>query len=411
MRPLLSALLLVSPLLAGGADAVLEGWNSSITLFEKRVARDPEDFIAWNLLVDRYLRRERWTGDLEDLRRAAHAATRSLEAVPAELNIAGLTGSARVAIAQHRFADARAIAGKLREWQPEQSLPWQLLGDALLELGEYDDAARSYEEMLKIEGSTVTTEPRLARLDIIQGRDDRARERFAIALALARELSPPMPGTAAWCHVQIGELAFRHGDLEKAEKAYLAALDAQPESWIALEHLAELRGSQGANDEAIALYEKVIGQVPRAEFKHALGDLHAMLGHEAEARRWHESALSDYLKSVERGEVQYFHHLATFCADSINQPAQAVEWARKDLTLRHSIQAHDALAWALYKKGDITEAREEIAKALRTGAKDAHLLHHAGMIQMSAGDLVAGKAALQQAATANPHYNSFHVHR
>ena len=103
------------------------------------------------------------------------------------------------------------------------------------------------------------------------------------------------------------------------------------------------------------------------------------------------------------------------CPDSmlihLINPFPAVEWARKDLTLRHSIQAYDALAWALYKKGDIPEAREEIAKALRTGAKDAHLLHHAGIIEMSAGDLVAGKAALQQAATTNPHYNSFHVHR
>jgi tetratricopeptide (TPR) repeat protein len=410
MRPFFFALLLL-PLLVGGADALLEGWDSDIILLEKRVARDPEDFIAWNLLVDRYLRRQHWTGDAGDLRRAAHAAAQSLEAAPAELNPGGLAGSARVAIAQHRFADARAAAEKLRDWQPGKSLPWQLLGDALLELGEYDEAARSYDEMLKFEGSTVATEPRLARLDIIHGRNDRARERFATALALAREISPPKHETVAWCHVQIGELAFKNGDWEKAERAYLAALDAQPESWIALEHLAELRGSQADNDEAIALYEKVIGQVPRPEFKQALGDLHAMLGHESEAKRWHESALADYLESVERGEVHYFHHLAGFFADSLNQPAKAVEWARKDLVIRHSIQAHDALAWALYKKGEIAEAVVEIAKALQTGAKDAHLLHHAGMIRMSAGDLPGGKAALQDAVAANPRYNTFHVHR
>ena len=57
MRVILSALLLV-PLLAGGTDALLDAWNSSIIFLEKRVARDAHDFSAWNLLAERYLRRE-----------------------------------------------------------------------------------------------------------------------------------------------------------------------------------------------------------------------------------------------------------------------------------------------------------------------------------------------------------------
>lgn len=410
MRALFSALLLF-PLLATGNDAQLEASNSGIAFLEKRVGVDPEDFIAWNSLVDRYLRRQRWTGDDEDLRRAQRAAAQSLKAAPAELNFGGVIASARVAMAQHRFAEARAGAETLRDAQPGKSLGWQLLGDALLELGEYDAAGRSFDEMLKIDGSNIGTESRLARLDLVYGRNDQARERLTRALEFTRELFPPAPDTIAWCHVQLGELAFKTGDWKNAAIHYDAATEAVPESWAALEHLAELRGAQGENDAAIALYEKVIGRVPRPELKQALGDLHATLGHEAEARRWHESALRDYLKSVERGEVQYFHHLAGFYADSFNQPEEAVECARKDLALRHSIQAHDALAWALYKKGEISEALEESARALRTGARDAHLLHHAGMIRMSAGDLVGGKAALQQAATTNPRYNNFHVHR
>ena len=378
---------------------------------EERVARDPDDFLAWNRLADHSLQLLREDGNLEWLTSATHAAEESLRAVPAEQNPGGLVARARTELAGHRFAAARASAIALRKLMPGKTVPLEILGDALLELGEYEEAARIYDEMLQIDGPTLATEPRLARLDIIYGRNDRARERLANALSLAREFFAPMPETIAWCHVQIGELAFRSGDWKSAETHYRAASDALPESWFVLEHLAELRAAEAENDAAIALYEKVIGRVSRPELKQALGDLHATLGHEAESKRWHESALHDYLQSVGRGEVQYFHHLSGFYADSLDQPVPAVHWARKDLTLRHSIQAHDALAWALYKKGDIPEAREEIAKALRTGAKDAHLLHHAGIIEMSAGDLVAGKAALQQAATTNPHYNSFHVHR
>jgi len=88
-----------------------------------------------------------------------------------------------------------------------------------------------------------------------------------------------------------------------------------------------------------------------------------------------------------------------------------VEWARKDLELRQSIQAYDALAWALYKDGQIAAAAEANRKALATGAKDAHLLYHAGMIRMSMGDFAGGRTALQEAVAINPRYNTFHVHR
>ena len=109
--------------------------------------------------------------------------------------------------------------------------------------------------------------------------------------------------------------------------------------------------------------------------------------------------------------MHFYHHLAGFYADSKEDAAQAVEWARKDLALRRSIYAHDALAWALYKKGDAAEAAAESAKALATGTRDPHLLYHAGMIRMASGDIAGGKAAMQQAAAVNPRFNTFHVHR
>src|SRR5438132_1601731 len=74
----------------------------------------------------------------------------------------------------------------------------------------------------------------------------------------------------AWFRIRLGELYFRTGQLEKAEQQYLAV----PESFLQLDHLAELRAAQGRYKEAVALYEKLVARLPRAEFYQALGDVY-----------------------------------------------------------------------------------------------------------------------------------------
>jgi tetratricopeptide (TPR) repeat protein len=408
LRVLASAALALGLLVARETSA---GTNEVLRFLESRVESDPRDFLAWNRLVDVYLQCLRDTGDDTFLSRAARAAERSLAASPPSQNASGLAARARVELASHRFTAARDSARELATLMPGRSLPSQLLGDALLELGDYDEARRAYVTMVRIERISVSTEPRLARLDIIHGRNDLAREHLTRALALARELVPPAPETVAWCLVQLGELAFKSGDWNAAERHYSAALEAVPDHYVAREHLAELRGAQGRTGEAVALYEAVISKVPRPELQQALGDLYAFVGKTAEAEPWYERAAAAYLRSVAAGDVRYLHHLAGFYSDSEEDGAKAVEFAAKDLALRHSIYAYDAWAWALYKHGRVTEAAEAITRALATGVKDAHILFHAGMIRMGAGDVAGGTAALFGALGANPHSNAFHVHR
>ncbi len=394
--------------LAGQCGA---GQSELLGKLQARVTADPADFVSWNKLADAELSQLSTTGDLACLTRAAGAVEHSLKTANPEFNHGGLALRARVALAAHRFADAQRDAEQLRTLMPDSSYPLQLLGDALLNRGDYAAAAPLWEEVLIRDGSTLATEPRLAQLDLIYGRTGRAQERLAAALALAEKLAPASADAVAWYEVQLGELAFRTGDWETAEKQYTAALATQPEYYAALEHLAELRGAQGRTDEAAAHYTRVIDRLARPEFMQALGDLYLAASRPGDAQPWHDRALAAYLASVGRGEGLYFHHLAGFYADSVKDPAKAVAWARRDLALRHSIPAYDALAWALHQAGQHDEAARMAAKALATGTHDAHILYHAGLIRMSAGAVADGAALLQQALTANPRYNTIHVHR
>jgi tetratricopeptide (TPR) repeat protein len=215
----------------------------------------------------------------------------------------------------------------------------------------------------------------------------------------------------AWCEVQLGELAFGEGAWERAEAHYQSALQIRPKDYSALEHVAELRGAQSRTDEAIALYEALIARMPRPDVLQAAGDLHVFIGKTEAGATLLQRALAAYRASMERGEIHYLHHLSGCYADSLNEPAKAVECARKDFASRQSVYACDALAWALYKNGEVAEAGQLATRALRTGIKDAHILFHVGMIRFAAGDLAGGKAALQDAVAINPRHNSFHAHR
>ncbi len=410
---ILRALLIVfiTPLVAAAADATTAGLDRGISFFEDRLKRDPEDFIAANQLADRLLRRQRWTGSLADLRRAQEVAALSLKVVPGELNRDGIAASAQVALAMHRFAEARSLVGQLDQLNPGNPTAAQLLASALTELGDLTSAERALDELIQRSGAGVSSHAGLARLAWSRGELDQAGSHLDAALASAREAEPPAPEVLVWALVQRGEHAFRRGDHAAAEKLYAEAQTLAPENWSVLEHLAELRGAQGRDMEAAQLFEQAAKATDRPELWQALGDLHAFYKRPAEAKTAHDRALAGYRDSLARGEVLYVHHLAGFFSDSQEDAAQAVAFARRDLELRQSGAAWDALAWALYRQGDFPAAEEASAKALATGLADPHVLYHAATIRLSAGAVKEGQALLRRCAEVNPHFAAFHIHR
>ena len=303
----------------------------------------------------------------------------------------------------------------MREYAPDKSSTFSILGDALLEAGDYDEAADAYAQMKQQADEEAEGGPdvelRLARLAWLRGDDAAARAGLERAVTLAEAGDHPAPEFVAYTHVQLGQFLFGVGDWPGAEKHYLAALAALPGSFAAVEHLAELAGARGDLASAAALFRQVIALVPRPEFYHELGDLYLFFHLPEDARPWLDRALAGYDASVARGEVQYDHHLAAFYSDSRESPKDALDWARKDMELRHSVFAYGALGWALYKNGSFTEAAAAMDKATALGTRSTHLVFQAGMVYFRAGHPSRGSEFIRRAYEINPSQNTFHVHR
>jgi len=394
--------------LAHALPSEAEVEDQTIRFLEDRVKRDPEDFIAYNKLVEQYLQRVRNTGDITYLTLASKAAHASLATLPAERNIGGLTALAQVEYASHDFMAARDHARQLAELDPDKSYPYQILGDALLELGDYREAEDSFRRMQDsggVHGMTrVAIEQRVARLAALRGDSQGARRHMDNALTTAESLALPPQETIAWCHWQLGEIAFGVGDYPVAEGEYRRSLAAFPNYFRALASLGRVLAARGDIRGATEQYAHAVRIVPDPAFLAALGDLYKIAGRDKDAAA--QYALVEKIGDLNAfNGTLYNRQLAVFYADHDLKTGVAYQQAYREYSVRRDIYGSDALAWSALKAGRLSEARTAIRRALRLGTRDARLFYHAGMIARATGDKAMAITYLRKALALSPQFD------
>jgi tetratricopeptide (TPR) repeat protein len=204
--------------------------------------------------------------------------------------------------------------------------------------------------------------------------------------------------------VQLGNLYGNRGDLARAEEQYRIALDTRADYPYAQAGLARVLAARGDSAAAIAIYQKLVDRLPLPEFVIALGELHESLGHSAQAAAQYKLAAAMQQLSAAAG-VDVDMELALFEADHGADPAATLARARSAYGHRPSIYAADALAWALYRAGQYSEADRYMQEALRLGTRDANLHYHAGMIARARSDSAAARTHLKEALAINPYFS------
>ncbi len=382
--------------------------NETIRFLENRVKNNSEDFIAYNKLASEYLRRMRETGDANYLNLANRAAESSLGILPAAQNKSGLANLALVKYSSHEFAAARDLARQLIELEPNKGYAFQILGDALLELGEYDEAERALQKMESFGGIQAVTksaiEQRLARFAALKGDNNATQKHYSQALKFAESMPVPSPETIAYCNWQLGETAFARGDYKTAEARFKDALDALPDYPNALASTGKTLAASEDLSGAIEFYERAVKRLPDINFVAVLGDLYALANRDEDARRQFE-LVEQIARLNQSGGNLYNRALVNFYADHDLKIAEAYEMAAKEYETRRDIYGADALAWTAFKSGKIEEAQAKIKEAMRFKTADARLFYHAGMIANAAGDKDDARKFLERALALNPKFN------
>ncbi|HEY3111105.1 MAG TPA: tetratricopeptide repeat protein, partial [Chloroflexota bacterium] len=363
------------PIAGGGQPTATD---AALTAALAEITRGRADSTAFATLGALYLQKARESADPGHYARAEQAFQRALAADRNDASaLAGLGG---LALARHQFREALDWGARAQAGAPYSAAPWGVLGDAHLELGQYDQAFEAFQRM-------VDRRPDLSSYTRASYARELTGDRAAAIELMARaaQAGAPTGENTAWALVQLGNLRLDGGDLAAAEATYRQALTGYPGHPAAVAGLARVRAARGDLAGAAALYERVVTVVPLPEHAIALGELYQALGRPAEAeRQWALVGAIDRLLTAAGVDTDV--EMVLFAADRGQDPAATVARARAARERRPSIKGDEALGWALRAAGDCAAALPYARASLRLGTREPVLLYRAGAVAACAGE-------------------------
>lgn len=371
-----------------------------IASLQATLTETPDDSASLTNLGFAYLQKARESADPTFYTKAEEAFVSADGIVPDHPSTT--IGLSAVAQARHDFDTALVYADEAAALSPRDPDVHGARGDALIELGRYDDALAAFQQMVDLRPD-LASYSRVSYARELHGDVPGAIE----AMRMAVQAGGREGENSAFVRVQLGHLYFYSGDFEPARASYESALDAFPGYIHATAGLARLAASEGDYDEAIALYTDVTTRVPVAEYVIALGDVYAAAGRPDDAQAQYD--LVGVIDELARANgVNTDAEIAVFFADHGIDLTRAVEQARAVYAESPSIASADALAWSLYAAGDLEDASTYASEATRLGTEDPRILFHAGMIEYRLGNAAEARAYLERVDAANPAFSVLH---
>lgn len=374
--------------------------DTTIDKLQTQLRDDPENFTDNITLASAYLQKARETGDPTLYTKAALLLDRAVKADPQNPDL--FAARSELALARHDFAAAQTLARQALILNPASARYYGLLGDAQIELGLYDYAVKSYQEMVNRKPE-FTAYTRVAHARELHGDPEGAQEAMEFAVGAGSSV----PENLAWARVQLGNLHLNLNNTVAAGEQYTAALRAFPHYPPALAGQARLAVAAGKLDDAASLYTRAFNRSPLAEYAIALGDVYTVGGDKALATQQYE--LVNAMDKLQReAGVNTDLETALFLADHDKDLPVALQRAQAVYKARPTVYAADVVAWTLHQSGRSKGAWEYSKRALKLNTRDPLLLFHAGMIAQAVGKDAEAYEYLEDALALNPSFSLLH---
>ncbi len=376
---------------AGGVGA------AGVARLEADVRAQPSDATKLTSLGFAYQVRWRETSDPAYLARSETALRRALRSDPAHAN--AVLGLGHVALIRHDFGTALVYGRRAARLLPGSARPYGVIGDALVELGRYDEAFRAFDTM-------VTRRPSLASYArVAYGREllgDVDGARVAMRLALGAAAGQPEP--TAWSHVELSKLEHGPGRVERAERHLRKALAVVPGYPSARMELARVELAKGRLGSALRQAQRAAEATPTPHAFDLLAELLDRAGRHREAAR-RRAAGAPLDRALRANGMRIDLEIAVHRADLRVAPVATVATARRARAEAPSIHGDDGLGWALARAGRCDEALPYARRALRLGTRNALLLFHRGYAEGCAGNRAVMRDLYAQALAIDPEFS------
>lgn len=350
-----------------------------IAQLEAAVASDPDDLNSLQSLGAAYVDRAAQTGDAAFYSLADTALTRAEQLDPDDPETVLVRGVLNLSL--HEFDDALVAGEKALESRPDSAAVLGVVVDAQVELGRYDEAAETLQDMLDRDPGL----PALARASYM--RELSGDLGGAISAMQQAESSGSSGSTYAKAAVTslLGDLLMQRGEVDAAGQAYDRALRDSPSLTAARVGAARVQAVRGDLEGAAADLQQLTQEQPSVLALLTLADLQRAGGQTeaADDTAGVVRAVADL--QGEFGQIVDLE-MSLFEANA-GDPARALVLASSARKARpDNVFVTDALGWALFRGGDTATAAERSAEALRLGGQSPALRWHAAEIAAAGGD-------------------------
>jgi tetratricopeptide (TPR) repeat protein len=346
--------------------------DDRISLYGVLAKTKPENLHYQVLLAGAYVQKTRETTDYSYLDRAATVLDQVLSADSTNYEAARLLTETQ--LERHMFAQAAETSRKLIRRAPEDPWNWGTLGDALIEMGDYDGAAEAYQKMVALHPDLASYN-RAAHYRFLFHDVDGAVEIMKKAI----ESGSGAPENVAWCMVDLGNIYWKTGQPELARKEFTEALRTFPNYHPAYAGLGKVLAESGDPKGAIENYKRAQAITPLPDYASALYDLYQKNGQTADAQKQRE--LIDVIDKLSKANNEKANRNLVFIfADHDWKLDRALELAEGELDFRKDVYSYDALAWALYKNNRFAEARKAMDLALKINTPEPAFQRHSKLI-------------------------------
>ncbi|MEO8194694.1 MAG: tetratricopeptide repeat protein [Gemmatimonadales bacterium] len=350
--------------------------DRDIELYARRIVEDKSSAIDHLTLASLLFTRSRYTGSVSDLERAESLARESI-ALRTQRNFQAFELLASVLMAQHEFGKARSLAQRADSLDPGVPSHMVLLGEIELELGDYK-AAASHFQSVNYSGQQFTIAARLARWHEVTGRLGIARRLLQQAILKVDRRDDLPREQVAWFHYRLGELELRAGNIAAADSAFRAGLARHSSDVRVLGGLARAASARGDWKQAISFGEEAVSIQLDPATLGTISRAYAALGDTAQAASYARAMSVSAL--TQPGVIHRAWGLFLLDHGTAQECATVLDRARLELLERKDVYGHDLMAWALYRNGQLPEARTEMILALSQNTQDVMLAEHARAI-------------------------------
>ena len=350
---------------------------------EQRLAANPADGQAAAAFAQAALRRARIESNGGYTVRAGRLLKTVLEHEPGDYDALRMLGA--VYMSQHRFREAIDVATRAIRVHPADAWNYGVVGDAHLELGEYERAFDAFDRMAR-QRPDAAAYARIAYAQELQGHLDAAIASMRMA---AEATGAQDPESLAWHYAQVGNLLLQTGDVDGAAREFARAAHAFPGHPFAEAGRARVAVARGQSHDALTMYLALMKTAPTSDTAIAAAELLERQGAHAGADAMYARA-----EAIEREawltETRLTTNMARMLAERGVRTSEAVQLAEEAARSRKDIFTMDALAWAYYRAGRLADAEAASRQARRTGTADRRILAHAAAIDKSAATLTRG---------------------